>query len=93
MRACKFASIFKSFFGVVYSDEMIFPQTFANLARLYFRYFITFPKNVYMHDSEMLQIDLVLLAEVKSKYKTKVIPNKVCIIRLYTIKYCIFRVI
>ena len=25
-------------------------------------------------------------------YKTKVIPNKVCIIRLYTIKYCIFRV-
>ena len=34
-----------------------------------------------------------LPADSFSKYKTKVIPNKVCIIRLYTIKYCIFRVI
>ena len=33
-----------------------------------------------------------LPADSFSKYKTKVIPNKVCIIRLYTIKYCIFRV-
>ena len=33
-----------------------------------------------------------LLADSFSKYKTKVIPNKVCIIRLYTIKYCIFLV-
>ena len=29
-----------------------------------------------------------LPADSFSKYKTKVIPNKVCIIRLYTIKYC-----
>ena len=34
-----------------------------------------------------------LPADSFSKYKTKVIPNKVCIIRPYTIKYCIFRVI
>ena len=34
-----------------------------------------------------------LPADSFRKYKTKVIPNKVCIIRLYTIKYCIFRVI
>ena len=33
-----------------------------------------------------------LPADSFSKYKTKVIPNKVCIIKLYTIKYCIFRV-
>ena len=33
-----------------------------------------------------------LPADSFSKYKTKVIPNKVCIIRPYTIKYCIFRV-
>ena len=31
-----------------------------------------------------------LPADSFSKYKTKVIPNKVCIIRLYTIKYCIY---
>ena len=42
-----------------------------------------------------LALDVVnpLPADSFSKYKTKVTPNKVCIIRLYTIKYCIFRVI
>ena len=34
-----------------------------------------------------------LPADSFSKYKTKVIPNKVCIMWLYTINYCIFRVI
>ena len=41
-----------------------------------------------VHLLGMLYIPLRYLG----KYKTKVIPNKVCIIRLYTIKYCIFRV-
>ena len=36
--------------------------------------------------------DNQILADLFGEYKTKVIPNKVCIIRLYTIKYCIFRV-
>ena len=37
--------------------------------------------------------EYILSVDSFSKYKTKVIPNEVCIIRLYTIKYCIFRVI
>ena len=36
--------------------------------------------------------DTLVLIKPKDIHKTKVIPNKVCIIRLYTIKYCIFRV-
>ena len=36
---------------------------------------------------------IFLPADSFSKYKTKVILNKVCIMRLYIIKYCIFRVI
>ena len=38
-------------------------------------------------------IRIFLPADSFSKYKTKVILNKLCIMRLYTIKYCIFRVI
>ena len=38
-------------------------------------------------------IRIFLPADSFSKYKTKIILNKVCIMRLYTIKYCIFRVI
>ena len=33
-----------------------------------------------------------LLADSFSKYRIKVIPNKVCKMRLYTMKYCIFQV-
>ena len=37
----------------------------------------------------LISLQNPLSADSFSKYETKVIPNKVCIIRLHTIKYCI----